>query len=182
MKLLAFGASNREGSLNRSLAKLAAASAEKHGVAVDFREFGTFDTPLYTHIEPGGAEPEGAQLFARCLAESNGMMIALPEYNWSYPGHLKNLIDWISRARPVPLAGKSCLLLSASTSAVGGIRGLLHFRQPLEALGTFVHPKMFTLANAGNEMDAKGEFKDAAQQKRLDATVADFVTFARNLS
>jgi chromate reductase len=45
-----------------------------------------------------------------------------PEYNYSIPGALKNAIEWLSRLKDQPFAGKPVLLQSASGGALAGSR------------------------------------------------------------
>ena len=70
----------------------------------------------------------------------DAVMISSPEYNYSISGVLKNLIDWVSRARPMPWRGKSIYLMSAAPSPMGGIRGLWQTRIPLEGCGALRIP------------------------------------------
>lgn len=179
MRLLAFAASHREESVNRALVRCAMREAETKGATVDFREFREFDMPLYDDdVFLSNGLPEGAERLKDAIEAADGMMLAIPEYNWSYPGTIKNAIDWISRARPVPLDGKTCLLLAASPSIMGGIKGLLHFRVPLEALGTYVYPKMFTLNDAYRAFNSDEHLVEDMHRKRLADIVGSFVTFA----
>ncbi len=91
MKLLAFAASHREGSFNRKLAWIAAQGARARGAEVDFAEYAQFDTPLYDDsvYESTRELPEAAQDFSRRVRAAQGVIISMPEYNWSYPGRLR---------------------------------------------------------------------------------------------
>ena len=181
MKLLAFAASHRKDSVNRKLIDQAAIEAKKLGTTIDVRDFCDFDMPIYNDDQfQANGLPEGGKTFQQAIEECDGMIMAVPEYNWSYPGVLKNAIDWVSRSRPIPFNNKHCLLMSASPSMVGGIRGLLHLRVPLEALGTTVHPTMFTLANAYNLFDDKGNFTDNKHSDRLEKPSATTCNLAQN--
>ena len=96
MKILAFAASVRTGSVNRKLIQLAAESAREKGAAVDLAEYREFDMPLYDgDLEAESGVPDGAVEFKRRLEAADGLMISLPEYNHSIPGTLKNTIDWV---------------------------------------------------------------------------------------
>lgn len=145
VRLLAFAASLRRESWNRKLLQVAVARAVAVGATVELRDFRDFDGPMYDHdrFEVDGLPP-GPKAFHDVLGEVDGILLATPEYNFSIPGTLKNLIDWVSRMRPQPLQGRSALLLSTSTGVVGGIRGLWQTRIPLEGLGVFVYPEMFS--------------------------------------
>jgi len=88
---------------------------------------------------------------------------------------LKNVIDWVSRARPQPFDGHRALLLSASPSMVGGNRSLWSLRVPLENLGVHVYPGMFSLARAHTAFDEEGRIADVNLQQRFDDTVAAFL-------
>ena len=84
------------------------------------------------------------------------MIVATPEYNGSMSGVLKNAVDWLSRLRPMPLAGKPMLLMSTAPGAYGGVRGLWHTRVPFEALGVHTFPNMLTVPNSAAAFDADG--------------------------
>jgi NAD(P)H-dependent FMN reductase len=70
----------------------------------------------------------GAKELRRRLGQADAFVISSPEYNFSMPGALKNVIDWVSRYGPQPFKGKHCLLMSASPSMAGGNRGLWALR------------------------------------------------------
>ncbi|HXL73953.1 MAG TPA: NAD(P)H-dependent oxidoreductase, partial [bacterium] len=126
--------------------------------------------------------PEGALKFAARIQAADGLLISTPEYNFSIAGNFKNAIDWLSRIKPQPLRGKSALLLSASIGAVGGIRGLWQTRIPLEGLGVFVYPDMYTLPQSSEAFDAHGKFADGKNYVRLEKIVKEYLKVASALN
>lgn len=183
MKLLAFAASLREGSYNRKLLTLAVEHARNAGAEVDVVHFNRIAPPLYNADvqNASGLPAETLELIGR-LEGVHGLLIASPEYNYSLPGTLKNAIDWVSRARPMPLRGKSALLLSASTGQIGGIRGLWQLRIPLEGLGVFVYPDMYSLPWAARTLDDDGRLVEEERAERLKTLVENYLSVADRLT
>ncbi len=182
MKILAFAASLRRDSWNKKLLALAVEQAREAGAEVDHADFAEFDLPLYNadlHME-SGLPPGGKAFYDRILA-ADGLMISSPEYNYSIPGTLKNTIDWVSKARPQPFIGKTGLLLAASPSAVGGIRGLWALRVPLEGCGVLLHPDMFALALADKAFTPEGKLVDEGMGRRLQKAVRAYVEMGERM-
>ena len=82
--------------------------------------------------------PKAVKRVRERVAEADALWIFSPEYNYSYPGHLKNLIDWLSRPlvagdRQTPLAinGKKVAL-----SGAGGASATAKCREKLTELLT----------------------------------------------
>ncbi len=183
MKIFCLAASLRKASFNKKLALLAAAEVDAAGAQADLADFREFDMPLYDgDLEAASGVPEGARKLAARIAAAEGIALATPEYNASIPGTLKNAIDWCSRLRPHPFRGKTCLFLSASPGPFGGVRGVLHARVSLEALGTIVWPETFNLAGAGSAFDPQGQLLDVALRQRLSALVKTFTSATALLS
>ncbi len=176
VRLLAFAASLRRDSRNRKLLALAVADARAAGAEVAVRDFHDFVCPNYDFdLQQRDGIAAAALAWNDALASVDGMLIASPEYNYSLPGTLKNAVDWLSRIKPMPLRDKWLLLLAASTSMVGGIRGLWQLRIPFEGVGTFVYPDMFALAQAQKAFTNEGQLADPLLTERLAKTVAGFV-------
>ena len=179
VRLLAFAASLRHGSVNRRLLMPAVEIARGHGAEVDLAEFAEFDMPLFNHdvLEATGL-PAGTQEFARRIQAADGMLIASPEYNYSLPGTLKNAIDWVSRIKPMPFRGRTAFLMGASGGLVGGIRGLWQLRIPLEGCGVVVYPDMFALSNAPHAFDDAGGLNDPQVRERLERMMRGYLKMA----
>jgi chromate reductase, NAD(P)H dehydrogenase (quinone) len=79
--------------------------------------------PLYNEDQDRPDGPDEIRRFRQAIDDSDGLVIATPEYNHGIPGVLKNALDWASRPY-----GKSCLLdkpvlvISISPGFVGGAR------------------------------------------------------------
>ena len=85
------------GSLNDRLATLVASIAGQR-VTVDRGRMEDFDSPSYD-IDVKGL-PAGAEQLRGRIEAAHAFVIVSPEYNASMPGTVKNVIDWVSRARP----------------------------------------------------------------------------------
>lgn len=176
VRVLVLSASLRSESLNTRLARVAAGSLLRNGGDVDFATIAEFDAPSYDgDLQASSGFPAGAEEFRRRLELADALVIASPEYNASFPGVLKNAIDWVSRFRPQPFNERHALLLSASPSMAGGNRGLWALRVPLEHLGTRVYPDMFSLAQAHKAFDADGRIANEQLRSRFDSNVANFM-------
>jgi NAD(P)H-dependent FMN reductase len=179
MKILAFAASLRRQSLNKKLVAVVAGMLRELGGEVDVADFREFDMPLFDGDKQAAEGlPPGALELERRIAAAHALVIASPEYNYSIGGPLKNAIDWVSRARPMPWRGRSVYLTAAAPSPMGGIRGLWQARIPLEGCGALVFPDMFALAHADHAFGADGHLRDAALTDRLRQQVLGFYRLA----
>lgn len=177
LRVLIFSGSLRRDSLNARLAELAAHTINKNGGQADVKSIGEFDCPSFNHdVEKASGIPPGAELLRKHILENDAFIIASPEYNGSMPGHLKNLIDWVSRFRPQPFNERHALLMSASPSMAGGNRGLWSLRIPLEHLGTRVYPDMFSLATAHQALTEGGQINNELLAKRFEANLISFMS------
>jgi NAD(P)H-dependent FMN reductase len=179
VRLLTLGGSLRLNSLNRQLITLAAQEAARLGAQVRHAQLSDWPLPMYDgDIEETSGVPQAAHDFGDVLTRTDAMIISSPEYNSSVPAALKNLIDWGSRLRPQPFAGRHVLLLSASPSMIGGNRGLWALRVPLEHLGARVYPEMFSLAQAHLAFDPSGDIADEELSRRFIANLKGFLELA----
>lgn len=176
VEVLVVSASTRQGSHNTKLAQVACALIQRHGGTPELATIADFDTPNYDRdAQDETGFPEGAARLRERLEAADAFVIASPEYNFSIPGGLKNVIDWVSRYRPQPFHGKHGMLLSASPSMAGGNRGLWALRVPLEHLGARLDPDMFSLAQSHRAFTDAGGIADDRLAWLLEETVAGFL-------
>jgi chromate reductase, NAD(P)H dehydrogenase (quinone) len=70
--------------------------AEKAAPAIDIHVVSLEDIPLYNEDLDRNPEIPAVAAFKKIIAESDGVLIATPEYNHGVPGVLKNALDWAS--------------------------------------------------------------------------------------
>jgi chromate reductase len=104
------------------------------GAAADF-EICDVRLPLYNEDEDGAATPDVVRQFRQAIDQSDGIVIATPEYNHGIPGVLKNALDWASRpfGRSV-LVDKPVLVMSVSPAFTGGARAQAQVHETLLAI------------------------------------------------
>ena len=118
MKILMVVGSLRKGSFNRQLANVIAGILGEHA-EVSFLEYS--DLPMMNQ-DLEYPVPEVVQRIRSDVLDADGLWIVTPEYNHSYPGVLKNLIDWLSR--PVdPLDRRSGSAISGRKVAISSVAG-----------------------------------------------------------
>ena len=185
-KILAFAGSQRIGSFNKKLVKIAAAAARAAGAEVTFLDLRDLELPLFDQdLEAASGLPDGAKKFKALLGESDGFLIASPEYNGGFTPLLKNAIDWATRPETtdepslIAFRGKSAALLAASPGALGGMRALVHLRSLLGNIGVLVLPDQVTLSTAYDAFNDEDELKDITKAQQVAQFAESFVNFLR---
>jgi NAD(P)H-dependent FMN reductase len=187
-KIVAFAGSTRTGSFNKKLIALAADAARAAGATVTVVDLRDLALPLFDQdIEDASGLPAGAKKFKALLRESDGFVIASPEYNSSITSALKNAIDWASRSESegepplVAYRGKVAALCSASPGALGGLRGLVHLRAILGNIGVIVLPDQVCISNAHEGFDESGKLKDERKARQVASLARGLVEFLAKL-
>lgn len=181
--------STREGSYNRALGELAAASLEAQGARVTRVDLAAFDLPLYSAAIEAHAFPPDAERLKRLFAAQDGLLFVSPEYNGSLSPLLKNAIDWASRPTGdeglvalTAYRGKAAAIMSASISPFGGLRGLMHLRQILSTIQMLVIPEQVVVPNAHAAFAEDGSLKEPLPASLVDMTAARLIAVAKALA
>lgn len=145
---------------------------------IDLRDF---PLPIYDgDLEAQHGLPREAIELRHLFRQTDGLLIASPEYNHSFSPLLKNTIDWVSRQADGEdyrnfFGGKFAALLATSPGSSGGTRGLPHLRQVLSHLGTQVLEEQVTIAKQFQAFAEDGSLKDAQQVADIDALTQTLV-------
>ena len=118
-KILAFGASSSNNSINKKLASFVANKiAPQEAILIDLNDY---EMPIYSDDrKKADGIPEKAYEFKNLIKASDGIIISLAEHNGSYTAAFKNIYDWISVIEEIVWNYKPILLLSASNGSRGG--------------------------------------------------------------
>lgn len=176
--------------LSGSLRKASFNSAALRTVAqllpdgISFRVSGLGAIPFYNaDVEAAGFPAPVAQL-RREVAEADALVFAVPEYNFSVSGVLKNALEWLSRPPEPPANGKPCAMFGASVSPLGTARGQFHFRHICVSLNLIpVNTPHVDITSASEKFDSEGNLVDAVakdQLRQLLEALKRFTMPARN--
>ena len=138
------------------------------------------DFPIYNADIQAEGFPAPVTAMAEAIRAADGVIIVTPEYNYSIPGGLKNAIDWLSRLKDQPFAGKPLAIQSASMSIFGGVRVQYHLRQSAVFLDAPVLNKPEVMVpQAQNKISESGEITDSATRDVIAAQLKAFLPFVR---
>lgn len=162
----------RKASLNRAALHLAGElmPATMKLDIVDWRDIPVFDGDVFAHGLPAPV----AALRER-IHRADGVVIATPEYNFSVPGGLKNVLDWLSRGEGHPWTLKPVAILSASAGPLGGARVQYDLRKVMLYLDAalLTKPEVF-IGGAHGKFDAEGHCTDETTRKFVGGQMASF--------
>ncbi|KOC90883.1 NADPH-dependent FMN reductase [Winslowiella iniecta] len=179
VKLVTLLGSLRKASLNAVVAKNLPALAPD---GVEISALGSIgELPHYDADIQASGFPPAVLAMGQAIAEADGVIIVMPEYNYSVPGALKNALDWISRLPETPFAGKPVAIQTASPGMIGGARAQYHLRQIMVFLDAQVLNKPeIMIGQAAARIDAEsGEITDESTRQHLTKQIAALARMAR---
>ncbi|AYV49011.1 FMN reductase [Caulobacter flavus] len=176
MNLLAFSGSLRAGSFNTALLR-AAQGLAPDGVSITL--FSLRDLPFFDQDLEAEGDPAAVVAWKEAVRAADGLLIACPEYNGGVTGVLKNAVDWASRGKPAPLAGKRCCVVGASPGMTGTVRAQDALRLSLRRAGARAEPQGDVLVGQAHAKIEDGILTDERTIEALRRHLAEFVEILR---
>ncbi|MER3414288.1 MAG: NADPH-dependent FMN reductase [Armatimonadota bacterium] len=174
MRVIAIAGSLRRGSVHKRLVRAAMTHAPE---GMHIEHFDLAPIPLY-NMDLEQDPPHAVVELKDRIRAADGLLIAVPEHNYSFSGVTKNAIDWVSR--PVaeqPIRGKPVALISAAPGILGGARAQYHLRQVLFYLeARQLHAEYF-LPQYREKIDDDGNLLDEAEVERMEEFLAALAGF-----
>ena len=179
IKIAGFGGSLRKESYSRYLLENSVNLMPENSELkiLDIKNF-----PLMNQDEENNY-PENVKNFKKQIRESDGVLIVTPEYNYSIPGYLKNVLDVASRPYgDNPFDGKPVAVMSSSIGMLGGSRAQYHLRQVFVFLNMVPvnTPEVF-LTFAPQKFDKNGKLTDDMTAKFAAQLLENLVNLARDI-
>ena len=179
LKILGFAGSLRKGSYNKSLLRSASRLLPPE---TSLEIFDLSDIPPYNQDLDNNMPPKVKE-FKTEIRESDALLIATPEYNYSVPGVLKNAIDYASRPYgDNSFDDKPVAIMSASPGMIGGARAQHHLRQVFVFLN--MHPvnvPEVIVTFASDKFDSEGNLLDDNTKKFLTQLLQNLSNWTRRL-
>lgn len=177
--ILGIAGSLRKGSFNAAALR-AAQELAPAGMTIEIFDISAI--PLYDEdVKAKGFPPAVVDLRAKIKA-ADGLLLATPEYNYSFSGVLKNVVDWASRPPEHPFDGKPIALMGASAGVLGTARAQYQLRQIFIFLNAHIlnRPEVF-IGAASTKFDAEGKLTDQPTRDMLAAMLAAFDGWIKKL-
>lgn len=135
------------------------------------------ELPHYNADIQAGVFPDKVLSLGEAVTNASGIILLTPEYNYSIPGFLKNVLDWVSRLSRAPFQGKPVAIQTASAGVLGGIRAQYHLRQILVFLDALPMNKPEVVIGSVGTKISDGQLTDQATRDFLGSQLADFALF-----
>ena len=163
IRILGISGSLRKASFNTALLH-AAQELAPPDLQLDIADISQI--PLYSADVQAHGIPEAVQKLGEQIRAADGLLFATPEYNYSVSGVLKNTIDWVSRIKNQPFAGKTTAICGASMGALGTARAQYHLRQIGVYLDIrFLNKPEVMVGSAHERFDAEGRLTHEPTRK-----------------
>jgi chromate reductase, NAD(P)H dehydrogenase (quinone) len=179
MKIVAIVGSNRKESFNK---KLTWFIQKRYKEKVDIEILPIEKLPMYNQDDEL-TPPEIVTEIKKKVLQSDGVLIATPEYNHSIPAFLKNALDWFSRVDKV-MVKKPVMIVGATPGVLGTVRAQVHLRQILNSPGmgalTLPGNEVF-IGNINEKLDASGELIHESTIQFLDSVMDNFIEWAKKV-
>ena len=186
-KILFIIGSTRKNSFNRQLSEIVEKiilendDIKPYNVEVEYLDFSA--VPFFNQ-DYEFPTPDSVKNVRKMVSEATGLWIFTPEYNHSYPGYLKNLIDWLSR----PLvkndfsAGTTAHGKKVTISSAGGRAAGINSTNKLRELLDFVGMHLYSDVLTGISIDQKSFATDILSisdkdMYRLEKQTKSFIEF-----
>ncbi len=137
-------------------------------------EVGDLRLPLYDgDLETAQGIPAEVTALFEMIDRADAVVISSPEYNKAPPGVLKNALDWVSRVKGNPWAGKPVAIMSATAGRAGGERTQFALRLMLMAF----RPRLLQgpevlVAASGDQFEDDGRLVNEVNLKALTELMA----------
>jgi chromate reductase len=180
LSILAISGSLRSGSYNTALLRNV---KEMAGATMNIEIITPKGLPLYDgDDETRSGIPRAVEEVVEKIRAAQGIIISTPEYNFSIPGGLKNLTDWVSRVKQQPFRYKPVGIIGASGGMVGTARSQYHLRQNLQALSaiTMPRPEVFVTVSK-TKFDESGKLTDQATIETTSKWIKAFEEWVKKI-
>ena len=177
IKVLGISGSLRAGSFNSGLLRAAASVLPPN---MEMTTFPLHDIPLFNADVEAQGNPEPVTALQQAIGEADGLLFAVPEYNYSITGVLKNAFDWASRGRPSTLDGKPAAIMGVGGRS-GTVRAQMHMRQIAlhNSMRVMIDPELL-LVRSRRRQDPDGNVTDDDLLERLREFMAAFDEWIRH--
>ena len=152
----------------------------RDGIDTELIDLADLQIPLMRHrLGETDSPPPGASELSAKVTRADGLLIVVPEYKGSYPGSLKNALDYLEAGI---LKRKPIGIVTVSSGAFGGLNCLAQLRLVCLAMGGVPIPVTFPVPRVDDAFDELGGLNDPKLAARAASFVDEMIWYARALA
>jgi FMN reductase len=167
------GSLSADGATRKAL-EIALKGAAEYNAETALLELRDFNLVFYGSVPQDEYPPDVLQL-RQALRDSQGIILATPEYHGSLTGALKNMLDLMSIE---DFETKIIGLVGVAGGDIGAINSLNTMKTICRNLHCWVLPQEVSIANSAQTFDDDGTVKNPAIEERLLNVGRQVVKFA----
>lgn len=144
--------------------------SQEAGIETELIDINELNLPVMeerVRMDPNA--PEGAKRLSATLSNAHGLVIVSPEYHWSVPGSLKNVLDYIGPE----MKRKPIGLITVSSGAMGGMQLAVAFRSIAASMGAYLVPQLFPVTKVAEGFGPDGQALDPLIETRATSFIAE---------
>lgn len=148
-----------------------------HGT--DFSSVDIGEIPHYSEDVEKAALPASVVSARLAIANSDAVVIVVPEFNHGIPGVLKNALDWLSRpAFNSCIRAKPVFFVTLSQGGLGGVRAQYQMRETLASMLCVLVPLPEVAITFVGKKVLDGKLADAPTLHFIEETLKNFMRSA----
>jgi NAD(P)H-dependent FMN reductase len=145
---------------------------KRQGVTTELIDIATLNVP----VDDAGETIKDPR-FAAAMERADAIVIVTPEYNHSFPGLLKHVLDSCLKEYIHKAAG----IVGVSAGVFGGARAIENFQPVLRELGLVSIFWDVNFGAIGKVFDTNGQLLDQAYVRRADQFLGELIWMAKVL-
>lgn len=139
-------------------------------IALDEMDTGWYNTEMYKDYSKNFPEIQ-----KDVLAPSEKFIFVFPEYNGSFPGVLKMMIDACDLKSC--FHHKAAAMIGVAAGRAGNLRGMDHLTNVMHHIKVNVMPHKLPISSVHTLMNEEGEINDENTLSAIQSLIDDFIKF-----
>lgn len=160
-KFTVISGTNRPGSLTRQFAEVYFKQLKESGVDAEFFHLEKLPADVLSCDMYAKEKPPAIQKIQEMFSRTDKFIFIFPEYNGSYPGIMKLLVDVMDPG--IAFHNRKAGLIGISTGRAGNLRGLDQFASVLHHMNVTVMPYLLPVSRVQAEL-TQGHLTEATQK------------------
>ncbi|HYM20213.1 MAG TPA: NADPH-dependent FMN reductase [Candidatus Kapabacteria bacterium] len=175
MRILGICGNMKPYSATAAVLKLSLEASARAGSDISFYDIAEHPLPFCDARDDESTYPPEVHEFRKQVRDSQGIILATPDYHNSFSGSLKNALDLCSSEE---FDHKIIGIIGVAGGGAGAINAITQLRTVMRSVGAWVIPHQVSIAHSSSLFSAANTIADPSVAKRVEKLGADVVKYA----